>query len=661
MMVTIIACITISIDIGTFSGKETHVKNLLSRAASVALAGLLAFSGTPAVALAGYVDKPIVAQADLPAKFDLRSKGFVTPVKNQSPWGSCWAFGGIAAAETSILSKMGKTYSEYPLDLSERHLAWYGVMPVTEGDDATQAGEGLYLTTDDNIFDVGGFNVFISTLFSSGTGPVREQLFPYRGATGLLESDYYRQNRDAFIDSYTDAYVEDGYDEATAKAMATKSIDDYIKDLETEGDYYSSSDDWDVPEADEDGTSNRNIFDGFILRDGNVLSEPAKRNDKGEWTGVDNAAITAMKNEILGGNGIEINYAADVSSPGEVENGHYMNLDKWAQYTFDDASPNHAVCIIGWDDTYPASNFTHKVFVEDEDGNYKEDPEGSKKSTPPGNGAWIVKNSWGSETNAVNNGLTTADGRKLPANYQKWGVTNSKGENSGYFYLSYYDKTIKDPETYEFDLDFNGKDLIYVSEYDYMPSLLDFWTLESKNNLSTANEFVADDDQMLTSVSTRTTVSNSKVDFKVYKLDKNQVKPESGQLVAEFSKTFQFAGYHRADLPKPVQLDEGQRFSVVATAYSTDAAGKRTYGVAASAAFDEDVANDYGSNTYAYAVVNPHESFLKIGDNWVDWSSYINSASFAKTAPIDDGNGGTIMPIVDNFAIKAFSLPAAKK
>ena len=44
------------------------------------------------------------AEAAFPAKFDLRDKGVVTPVKFQNPWGACWSFGGIAAAEISILS-----------------------------------------------------------------------------------------------------------------------------------------------------------------------------------------------------------------------------------------------------------------------------------------------------------------------------------------------------------------------------------------------------------------------------------------------------------------------------------------------------------------------------------------------------------------------------
>ena len=51
------------------------------------------------------VEKALIAEAEkLPDKLDLRDfegKNFVTPVKNQSPYGSCWTFGITAAAEIS--------------------------------------------------------------------------------------------------------------------------------------------------------------------------------------------------------------------------------------------------------------------------------------------------------------------------------------------------------------------------------------------------------------------------------------------------------------------------------------------------------------------------------------------------------------------------------
>ena len=64
-----------------------------------------------------------------PVRFDLREYGVVTPVKIQNPWGTCWSFGGIAAAETSILSTLGMTVEGFKaemgkdFDLSEKHLA----------------------------------------------------------------------------------------------------------------------------------------------------------------------------------------------------------------------------------------------------------------------------------------------------------------------------------------------------------------------------------------------------------------------------------------------------------------------------------------------------------------------------------------------------------
>ena len=67
-------------------------------------------------------------------------------------------------------------------------------------------------------------------------------------------------------------------------------------------------------------------------------------------------------------------------------------------YSTSGASQNHAVDIVGWDDNFPKSEFC------DYDSNNAE---------PAGNGAFIIKNSWGSD----------------------WG-------DSGYFYVSYYDASI---------------------------------------------------------------------------------------------------------------------------------------------------------------------------------------------------------------------------
>lgn len=64
--------------------------------------------------------EPAIACSALPSSYDVRDEGVVRPVKRQNPWGTCWGFAAIAAAETSILSEMGTTYEEFPLDLFHR-------------------------------------------------------------------------------------------------------------------------------------------------------------------------------------------------------------------------------------------------------------------------------------------------------------------------------------------------------------------------------------------------------------------------------------------------------------------------------------------------------------------------------------------------------------
>ncbi|WP_058235177.1 C1 family peptidase [Devriesea agamarum] len=72
------------------------------------------------------------------------------------------------------------------------------------------------------------------------------------------------------------------------------------------------------------------------------------------------------------------------------ENGVF-NRKTAASYNPGYGQSNHAVAIVGWDDNYSASNFLQ---------------------APPGNGAWIVRNSWGA---------------------------NWPGSDKGYYYVSYYD------------------------------------------------------------------------------------------------------------------------------------------------------------------------------------------------------------------------------
>ena len=90
-----------------------------------------------------------------------------------------------------------------------------------------------------------------------------------------------------------------------------------------------------------------------------------------------------IKKAILYNGGLVTSYHHDQDDFNEKTSSYYQD---------ESDMPDHAITIVGWDDNYPASNF---------------------KDTPPGNGAFIVKNSWSTDFG-----------------------------DKGYMYISYYDTSI---------------------------------------------------------------------------------------------------------------------------------------------------------------------------------------------------------------------------
>ena len=69
-------------------------------------------------------------RATLPSSYDSRDYGYITSVKNQNPYGTCWTFGTMAPIEAymikhGIINKATGAAATTSMDLSEYHLAWF--------------------------------------------------------------------------------------------------------------------------------------------------------------------------------------------------------------------------------------------------------------------------------------------------------------------------------------------------------------------------------------------------------------------------------------------------------------------------------------------------------------------------------------------------------
>ncbi len=283
-----------------------------------------------------------------------------------------------------------------------------------------------------------------------------------------------------------------------------------------------------------------------------------------------------VKKAVMDYGAVSISYWSDQSSDWSTQ---YYNSLTAAYYCPEGYTTNHAVNIVGWDDDYSSDNFATK---------------------PEGNGAWIVRNSWGSE-------------------YGK----------DGYFYLSYYDKSIYSVGyTLEAELSDN-----YNNNYQYDGAMLyGYMGYTGSNKYSNIFEAKANlgGSENIKAVSFMTGSStNLNYTVSVYTNLSDDTNPESGTLAAQKSGVTTYDGMYTVVLDSSVNINEGKKFSVVVEVNSNS--GKTAY-----LAYERSMQSGK-AGYWCTASVKANQSFINSPYNgWNDFSNKSYGGNFIIKAFTDN-------------------------
>ena len=625
-------------------------KQDLRRPAAAVMAGLMAVSLLPASALTARAAEPasdlsrIISSARIrtnpfdyeqdsdaadlereaqsfPDSFDLRHcdtdgdgvyENYVTPVKLQNPFGTCWGFGAIAAAEISLLgSGLAQADGYGPvadpdngvkeLNLSEKHLTYFTFTAMNDRNDP-QNGEGLQFpkgTTAAERLNSGGMLFFATSLFASGIGPNLED------RTGLDAEDegiLTYQGKNGFVE-FQRANLPDG-------TVQLKPV------------WYSMHDDWSLPEKYRYATSYR-------LAESYELPSPTGRDEENNYV-FNEDGVNAIKEQLLAKRGVAVGFHAESYLPGQDASEKTYMSKAWAHYTWQIQSANHAVCIVGWDDSFPKESFL----------------EGHQ---PPADGAFLVKNSWGAATNSdfAGNG------------YRNWGIRDEDGRATGYFWLSYYDQSLTSPEAFAFDKS-NVGHKFYVEQYDYLP-VREVSEVTVDKETGMANVFRAEGDSVLSQISFQTATPGTKVIYEVYLLDEGFDNPTQGSPVFSGSETYAYGGYHKVTIPESqqVEMKKGQLYSVAVKEQTPSG----SWAYVLPQGVSGELLDAMGMPHTPKSVINEKESFFFTDSAWHDMSdkAFVDTLA-ASSDVLGSGDSLTTMGIdvelhCDNFPIKAYLEP----
>lgn len=421
------------------------------------------------------VQKPNISRqlyrSALPTSYDDRKQHEVTSIKNQNPYGDCWAFSAMAAAETNLL-KSGFVKDPKAIDLSELQFAYRFYNRLNDPLGNT-AGDANHSTSNGKLdfLDNGGNNWTSAFALSQWISPTDEDNAPYTHDDTTMLADIKKAN------AYHPTYV---------------------------------------------------MKDAVFLPDDD---------------------ITSIKQAIL-------NYGS-VSAGIAVE-----KMSVYAKYFYDGSKRfDHAVTIVGYDDTISKNKFSIK---------------------PQHDGAWIVKNSWGTHAN-----------------------------DAGYFYLSYdqpvnavvaYQYMAKD--TYENNYFYDGS--AALSEYTTSGNMTVANVFEVQKGTSVSPEYVE-------AVSLALSGADTDYEVEVYTNLKDKQDPYSGSkaLSTPVKGYRKYAGIYTIPLTHHVCVKPHTYYAVVVTC-------KNHYGDTTGLYVAEN--KDYGWINFTEQI-QPGQSFLYINHDWHDMAN----------------------------------------
>ena len=493
---------------------------------------------------------------DLPVSLDYRA--MMPAIRNQNPWGTCWAFATIGAAEGNYLMQVSKDVaanfrgmSSNDLDLSELHLAWY----VYAKPNKQASNYSFSITTSDvfkklitspdtaQILNEGG-NLKMALAFLArgvGYGPVSEDSLPYTEVRSK--------------------------DDTAALRKFQASMDQQLP-----GDYMTVM----------------RVKDSYYFDEADLKTEAYQK---------------ILKQLIKEHGAAAVRYVDSDKGHSEENRSYYANSKAIEN---DEEAAGHIVVAVGWDDSFDQYSFN----------NFEGGGEGG--GTPNGNGAWLIRNSWG---------------------------TTPRDHDNGYFWMSYSQPIIALVLVME-SKDVNQDEITF----DYAPlGWIDEWGEQDQTDGWGANVYgVKGGAVKLDRVGFYTTSHDAevKIYIKSYSSAPTSADLESGDLV--FSGTIPYAGYHTISPDHAITVASGDYFSVM------------TY-VKNKGTDVRPIAIEMASKGYTdYSVTYDGESYFSLdGSTWWDGTSYktpysatikvFASATTTTDKPDFDRPTGTIdgLPVVD--------------